>query len=228
MSLKYAPKPVLVASHGLVLGGGCEFVMHGWQAQAAAETYIGLVETGVGIVPAGGGCKEMVLRAADAAEDETDLLNRLRHYFEKSATATVYTSAEQAREGGYLRASDGVTMNLARLVEDAKQACLGLVRRGAKPRSPRNDIQVAGETAYAQMMLGVHMMQRAGYASEHDAKVAGKLAYILSGGALHPAQKVSEQYLLDLEREAFLSLCGEPKTLERMQSVLTTGKPVRN
>jgi 3-hydroxyacyl-CoA dehydrogenase len=119
-------------------------------------------------------------------------------------------------------------MNLARLVEDAKQACLGLVRRGAKPRSPRNDIQVAGETAYAQLMLGVHMMQRAGYASEHDAKVAGKLAYILSGGALHPAQKVSEQYLLDLEREAFLSLCGEPKTLERLQSVLTTGKPVRN
>ncbi len=228
MSLKYAPKPVVVASHGLVLGGGCEFVMHGWQAQAAAETYIGLVETGVGIIPAGGGAKEMALRAADAAEDDLDLLNRIRHFFEKAATATVYTSAEQARAGGYLRDSDGITMNLARLVEDAKQACLGLIRRGYRPRTPRTDIKVAGEAAYTQLKLGIHMMQRAGYASEHDGKVAGKLAYILSGGALNPPQEVREQYLLDLEREAFLSLCGEAKTVERMQSVLKTGKPVRN
>ena len=228
MSLKYAPKPVVVAPHGLTLGGGCEITMHGWHVQAASETYIGLVEAGVGLIPAGGGCKEMALRAADDSEDDLDLLNRLRHYFEKAATATVYTSAEQAREGGYLRDSDGVTMNIARQVEDAKQACLGLVRRGYRVRTPRTDIRVAGDTAYAQMKLGIHMMQRGGWASEHDGKVASKLAWIMSGGALRPAQEVSEQYLLDLEREAFLSLCGEQKTLERIQSVLQTGKPVRN
>ncbi|MBI4465981.1 MAG: 3-hydroxyacyl-CoA dehydrogenase/enoyl-CoA hydratase family protein [Acidobacteria bacterium] len=228
MGLKYAPKPVVVAPHGLALGGGCEFVLHGARVQAAAESYIGLVETGAGIIPAGGGCKEMVVRAMDAAEDELERLSRLRHTFETIALAKVSTSADHARRMGYLRDSDPISMNPERLIADAKQAVLGLVRTGYRQPAPRTDIPVPGETAYAQMKLGIHLMRRADRISDHDAKIAEKLAYVLSGGALNPPQPVSEQYLLDLEREAFLSLCGEPKTLERIQYILKTGKPLRN
>ncbi len=228
MSLKYAPGPVVVAPHGMALGGGCEITLHGARAHVAAESYIGLVEAGAGLIPAGGGCKEMLIRALDAAEDDLDRLNRVRHTFETIALATVATSAEHARQLGFLRDADSVSMNGDRLIADAKQTVLALIAQGYRPGSPRTDIRVPGEAAYAQMKLGVHMMQRSGYASEHDGVVASKLAYILSGGALNPSQTVSEQYLLDLEREAFVSLCGEPKTQERIQHLLKTGKPLRN
>ncbi|MEE9235626.1 MAG: 3-hydroxyacyl-CoA dehydrogenase NAD-binding domain-containing protein [Candidatus Acidoferrales bacterium] len=228
MSLKYAPKPVVVAPHGLALGGGCEFVLHSARAQVAAESYIGLVETGAGIIPAAGGCKEMVVRAVDAAADELDRLNRIRRVFENIALARVSTSADEARRLGYLREGDLVSMNRDHLLADAKQTALTLVRQGYRPPTPRSDILVPGEAAYAQMKLGIHLLRRGDRISDHDVKIATKLAYVLSGGALNPPQPVSEQYLLDLEREAFLSLCGEPKTLERIQYLLKTGKPLRN
>jgi 3-hydroxyacyl-CoA dehydrogenase len=227
MSLKYAPRPVVVATHGLALGGGCEFVLHGACVQAAAESYIGLVETGAGLIPAGAGTKEMLLRALDAAQNELERLSRVRQAFETIALAKASTSADEARRLGYLRPSDRVSMNADRLVADAKQTALGLVP-GYRPATPRTDIVVPGETAYAQLQLGIHLMQRAGYASDYDAHVASKLAYVITGGALNPPQPVSEQYILDLEREAFLSLCGEPKTQERIQYLLKTGKPLRN
>jgi len=228
MSLKYAPKPVVVAPHGLALGGGCEFTLHGHCAQAAAETYMGLVEAGAGLIPGGGGTKEVLVRALDAATDELDRLNRIRHAFEAMALGKASTSAEEARQLGYLRSSDRITMNQDRLIADAKQTVLALARQGYRPGTPRHDLVPPGETLHAQLQLGIHLMQRAGYASDYDAHVAGKLAYVISGGALNPPQPVSEQYILDLEREAFLSLCGEPKTQQRIQHLLKTGKPLRN
>ncbi|MFQ5695792.1 MAG: enoyl-CoA hydratase/isomerase family protein, partial [Terriglobia bacterium] len=228
MSLKYAPRPVVVAPHGMTLGGGCEFCLHGARVQAAAESYIGLVETGAGIIPAGGGCKEMLVRAMDAAADELERLSRIRHVFETIALAKTSTSADEARELGFLRDADPVSMNPERLLADAKQTVLSLVRQGYRPPTPRTNVMVPGEAAYAQMQLGIHLLRRAERISDHDAKIADKLAYVLSGGALNPPQPASEQYLLDLEREAFLSLCGERKTLERIQYILKTGKPLRN
>jgi 3-hydroxyacyl-CoA dehydrogenase len=228
MSLKYAAKPVVVAPQGMALGGGCEFVLHGTCVQAAAESYIGLVEAGAGLIPAGAGTKEMLVRALDAGTDDLDRLNRVRHTFETIALAKVSTSAEEARRLGYLRSRDRISMNQDRLLADAKETVLDLARQGYRQGTPRNDIVVPGEALYAQLKLGIHLMQRAGYASDYDAHVAGKLAYVISGGALNPPQPVSEQYLLDLEREAFLSLCGEPKTQQRMQHLLKTGKPLRN
>jgi 3-hydroxyacyl-CoA dehydrogenase len=228
MSLKYAPKPVVVAPYGLALGGGCEFVLHGPRVVAAAESYLGQVEVGAGLIPAGGGCKELALRAVDAASDELDCLNRLRHAFENIALAKVSTSADDARRLGYLRPGDSVTMNLDRLVADAKQTVLAMAAQGYRPATPRQDIRLPGETAYAQMKLGVHLMRRAERITDYEVVIAEKLAYVLSGGALNPPQPVSEQYLLDLEREAFVSLCGERKTQERIQYLLKTGKPLRN
>ncbi len=228
MSLKYAPKPVVIAPHGMALGGGCEFVLHGARTQASAESYIGLVEVGAGLIPAGGGTKEMLVRALDAAEDDLEGLNRVRHVFETIALAKTSTSAEEARRLGYLRPTDAITMNQDRLLADAKQAVLELARQGYRPGAPRNDIVVPGEASYAQMKLGIHLMHRAEQITDHEVTIAGKLAYVLSGGRLNPPQAVSEQYLLDLEREAFLSLCGEPKTQERIQYLLKTGKPLRN
>ncbi|MFQ5663481.1 MAG: 3-hydroxyacyl-CoA dehydrogenase NAD-binding domain-containing protein [Terriglobia bacterium] len=228
MSLKYAPRPVVVAPHGMALGGGCEFVLHAARVQAAAESYIGLVETGAGLIPAGGGTKEMLVRAVDGAENELERLNRIRHAFETIALAQASSSADHARQLGFLRAGDLVSMNRDRLLADAKQTVLALVAQGYRPPTPRSDILVPGETAYAQMKLGIHLMRRAERISDYDAVIASKLAYVLSGGALNPPQPVSEQYLLDLEREAFLSLCGEPKTVERIQYILKTGKPLRN
>ncbi len=228
MAFKYAPRPVVVAPHGMALGGGCEVVLHGQRVVAAAETYLGQVETGAGLIPAGGGCKELLLRATDTASDELDLLNRIRHLFETIALAKVSTSAEHARRLGFLRQGDQITMNLDRLLGDAKQTVLAMARTGVRPGTPRTDIRVPGEAAYAQMKLGIHMMRRAEHITDYEAVIAEKLAYVLSGGALNPPQAVSEQYLLDLEREAFVSLCGERKTQERIQYLLKTGKPLRN
>ncbi|MCI0489822.1 MAG: 3-hydroxyacyl-CoA dehydrogenase NAD-binding domain-containing protein [Blastocatellia bacterium] len=228
MSLRYSAKPVVTAPHGMALGGGCEITMHGDKARAAAETYLGLVEVGVGLIPGGGGVKEMVLRAVEDALPDEDLFARIRKVSETIAMARVSTSAVEAREIGFLRDTDPITMNRDRLIEDAKQTALAMVREGYTPPRPRTDIPVLGEPALAAIKLAVHMMIRGGFISEYDGHVARKLAYIITGGDLSRKTLVSEQYLLDLEREAFVSLCGERKTQERIQHMLKTGKPLRN
>jgi 3-hydroxyacyl-CoA dehydrogenase len=232
-TIKHSPKPVVVAPQGLALGGGCEIVLHATRVHAAAESYIGLVETGVGLIPGGGGTKEMMIRANERAEGEEDLdlFHALKPVFENIAMAKVSTSGEEARELGYLRRSDLVAMNLDRLIADAKQTALGLVRsewRQTAPAPTEPSIRVLGEEFSAAAKLAVHMMLRGEYISEYDALVARKLGNVLAGGALTSAQLVSEQYVLDLEREAFVSLCGERKTQERIAHTLKTGKPLRN
>lgn len=216
MALKCAPVPVVAAPFAMTLGGGCEMALHARRVQASAETYMGLAEAGVGLVPAGGGCKEMLLRLGDA-----------RTAFELIGYAKVSASAAHARELGLLRACDGVSMNPERLVGDAKAAALALVPSYA-PGAPRDDIPVAGAAGYATLKTGAYLAREGGSISEHDALIGEKLACILSGGSLTGAQRVSEQYLLDLERESFLSLCGTAKTQERIQYMLKNGKPLRN
>jgi 3-hydroxyacyl-CoA dehydrogenase len=228
MQLRYSPKPVVVAAHGMALGGGCEITMHGDKARAAAETYLGLVEVGVGLIPGGGGVKEMVLRAVDGALPDEDLFPHIKKVSETIAMARVSSSAEEARDLGFLRATDHITMNRDRLIEDAKQTALAMVREGYDQPRPRTDIPVLGEPALAAIKAAVHMMIRGGFISEYDGHVARKLAYVITGGGLTRKTLVSEQYLLDLEREAFVSLCGERKTQERIQHMLKTGKPLRN
>src|SRR5580704_13768882 len=233
MAIKYAPRPVVAAPQGLALGGGCEIGLHAGRIHAAAEAYIGLVETGVGLIPGGGGTKEMLIRANEhsAGGENLDLFHALKPVFENIAMAKVSTSGEEARELGYLRRSDLVAMNLDRLVADAKQTALGLVRgewRQTAPAVGEPSIRVLGAEFSAAAKLAVHMMLRGEYISEYDALVARKLGHILAGGALTSSQLVSEQYLLDLEREAFVSLCGERKTQERIAHTLKTGKPLRN
>jgi 3-hydroxyacyl-CoA dehydrogenase len=233
LAIKHASKPVVVAPQGLALGGGCEIVLHGARVCAAAEAYMGLVEAGVGLIPGGGGTKEMMIRANERAEGEEDLdlFHALKPVFENIAMAKVSTSGEEARELGYLRRADLVAMNLDRLVADAKQTALGLVRsewRQTAPAATEPSIRVLGEEFSAAAKLSIHMMLRGEFISEHDALVARKLAHVISGGALTSAQLVSEQYLLDLEREAFVSLCGERNTQERIAHTLKTGKPLRN
>jgi 3-hydroxyacyl-CoA dehydrogenase len=233
LAIKHANKPVVVAPQGLALGGGCEIVLHGTRVCAAAEAYMGLVEAGVGLIPAGGGTKEMILRANERAEGEEDLdlFHALKPVFENIALAKVSTSGEEARELGYLRRADVVTMNPDRLVGDAKEMALGLVRsewRQTAPAPNQPSIRVLGGEFIAAAKLSVHMMLRGEFISEHDALVAQKLAQVIAGGPLSSAQLVSEQYLLDLEREAFVSLCGERKTQERIAHTLKTGKPLRN
>ena len=237
LALKYAPKPVVAAPQGMALGGGCEIGLHSTKIQAASEAYIGLVETGVGLIPGGGGTKEMVIRANEHAGggEDLDLFHALKPVFETLAMAKVGTSAEESRDLGFLRREDGVSMNRDRLVADAKEVALALVRGGYKPAaagwqegSQATEIKVLGEQFLAGAKLAIHMMQRGGFISEYDAHVGRKLANILAGGALSSPQTVSEQYLLDLEREAFVSLCGERKTQERMAHTLKTGKPLRN
>jgi 3-hydroxyacyl-CoA dehydrogenase len=228
MALKYADVPVVVATHGLTLGGGCEIALHGDRVQAAAETYMGLVEVGVGLIPAGGGTKEMTIRAVDQLPPgETDLLPVIQRAFETIAFAKTSTSAADAARLGYLRPVDSVTMNRERLIADAKARARLRVDEGyhapvAKP------VFVGGDAVLAPLKLGVHLAWRAGRISDHDALIGRKLATIMAGGTLpHPAT-VSEQQLLDLEREAFLSLLGERKTQERIQHTLKSGKPLRN
>jgi 3-hydroxyacyl-CoA dehydrogenase len=227
MALKSSPVPVVVAPAGLALGGGCEICLHGDRVRAAAETYMGLVEAGVGLIPAGGGTKEMLLRAVDES-DTDDVFPNVRAAFETIGLGKVSTSAPDARRLGYLRMVDGVVMNRERLIAEAKAAALARVREGYQPPVPRASVPVGGAETLARLSLGVHLMHRAGHISDHDALIGRKLAWILAGGDLPHAASVTELHLLDLEREAFLSLCGEPKTLERIGYTLKTGKTLRN
>jgi 3-hydroxyacyl-CoA dehydrogenase len=219
-ALRYAEVPVVVAPAGLTLGGGCEIALHGDRIQAAAETYMGLVEAGVGLIPAGGGTKEMLARSGASA-------SALQRTFETIGFAKISTSAADARRLELLRSGDGVTMNRERLISDAKALALERVREGYQRPVPRT-IAVGGEGALAAFKLGIHLARRGGRISEHDAVVARALASIMAGGSLPHAAMVSEDYILDLEREAFLKLCGEKKTLERIQYTLKTGKTLRN
>jgi 3-hydroxyacyl-CoA dehydrogenase len=216
MALKYAPKPVVAAPFARTLGGGCEIILHSTRAQASAETYIGLVEVGVGVIPGGGGCKELLLRLKDP-----------RRVFELIGFARVSSSAEDAKKLGLLNRTDSISMNPERLIGDAKALALSLVPSHS-PGLPRTDIKVAGENGYALLKMGAWSARQGHFISDYDETIAEKLAYILTGGRLTGEQTVSEQYLLDLEREAFLSLCGHPKTQERMAYMLKTGKPLRN
>jgi 3-hydroxyacyl-CoA dehydrogenase len=227
MALRYADVPVIVAPAGLALGGGCEIALHADRIQAAAETYIGLVEVGVGLIPAGGGTKEMTARAAEARTGN-DLLPTVQRAFESIGFAKTSTSAADAQRLGYLQATDAWTMNRERLLADAKTRALQRVREGYQPPAPRKAIPVGGETVSAPLKLGIHLAQRAGRISDHDALIGRKLATIMAGGSLPHATVVTEQHLLDLEREAFLSLVAERKTQERIAHTLKTGKPLRN
>jgi 3-hydroxyacyl-CoA dehydrogenase len=230
MRLRYSAKPVVTAPYGLTLGGGCEITMHGDKARAAAETYIGLVEVGVGLIPAGGGTKEMTMRAMDLARKtpDADPLAFLKKAFETIAMGKVATSAQEARSFGILRDGDAISMNGDRLIADAKAEVLALTETGYVQPVERTDIFVMGEQAQAAIKLALHMMRRGEFISDHDQIIGKKLAKIMSGGDLNHSTYVSEQYLLDLEREAFLSLCGERKTQERIAAMLKTGKPLRN
>jgi 3-hydroxyacyl-CoA dehydrogenase len=230
MSLRYSPKPVVVAPHHLTLGGGCEMTLHADRAVAAAETYIGLVEVGVGLIPGGGGTKEMAVRASEAVEDlpSLDQFEILKRNFELTAMGKVATSAVEARHWGLMRKQDRVVMNDKRVIEEAKQTVLTLAREGYVAPQPRQDVLVLGEAALTKFKLGIHMMKRGGYISDHDGLIGTKIANVMSGGNLTRPTRVSEQYLLDLEREAFVSLCGTKATQERLAHMLKTGKPLRN
>jgi 3-hydroxyacyl-CoA dehydrogenase len=231
MSLRYSPKPVVVAPFQMTFGGGCEMVLHADRVRAAAETYIGLVEVGVGIIPAGGGTKEMLVRAMDSIPQnvtDADPFPFVKRAFETIALARVATSAEEARTLGFLNEDDAVSMNTDRLIADAKQEVLALASTGYVAPRPRTDIPALGLAALYTLKLGIHQMKRGGFISDHDALIGEKLARILTGGDLNHPTRVSEQYLLDLEREAFLSLAGERKTQERIAHMLKSGKPLRN
>ncbi len=240
--IKFCPRPVVVAPFGMCLGGGVEICLHAAARQAHAELYMGLVEAGVGLIPGGGGCKEMTLRSVEAGSsirpdargegsargDELAIFEALKKNFETIAKATVSTSAAEARGLGFLRASDRVTPNRDQLVADAKHRACELAEAGYTAPQPRTDIPAPGENALATLKLAVWTMREGAFISEHDAKVANWGAHILCGGKLTPGTPVTEQYLLDLEREAFLSLCGEKKTQDRIAFTLKTGKPLRN
>jgi 3-hydroxyacyl-CoA dehydrogenase len=231
MALKYAPKPVVAAPFGLTLGGGTEMILHAARVRAAAETYMGLVEAGVGLIPAGGGTKEMLVRAMDKApaDPDADPFAFVKEVFMNIAMAKVSASAEEARKLGYLSPKDSISMNRDRQIRDAKELALDLARLGYRPGKPREDVRVLGQAAFVKMKLGLHLMRRAEYISDYDVVVATHLAKVLCGGGeFTSAQLVSEQYLLDLEREAFLSLCGQKQTVERIQYMLKRGKPLRN
>lgn len=228
MRIRYSSVPVVVCPQGRTLGGGCEMTMHADIAQAAAETYIGLVEVGVGLIPAGGGTKELTKRVSDALEEGDVELNAVQNAFMNIATAKVALSGEEAREMGVLRKSDRISVNRDRQLKDAKAAVIELAEAGyAMPVQAKN-IKVQGRSGLALFTAGVYGMRMGNYISDHDQKIALKIANVMCGGDLTAPQEVSEQYLLDLEREAFVSLTGEKKTLERIQSILTGGKPLRN
>jgi 3-hydroxyacyl-CoA dehydrogenase len=235
-AIKFSPKPVVCAPFGMTLGGGCEVALHSYLRQPHAELYMGLVEVGVGLLPGGGGCKEMTLRAVDAATsirpdgrgESVELMEAMKRTFETVAMAKVSTSANEARGLGFLSDLDFVSMNRERLLSDAKAAAIEIVRVGYKPAVPRTDIPAPGENILATLKLGVHIMRQGEFISDHEQKIGNKVAEVLCGGALSPGTPVSEQYLLDLEREAFKSLCGERKTQERIQYTLKTGRPLRN
>jgi 3-hydroxyacyl-CoA dehydrogenase len=228
-AIRYADVPVVIAPAGMTFGGGCEIVLHGDRVQAAAESYIGLVEVGVGLIPGGGGTKEMLARAVDGLPSgHVDLLPFVQRVFETIGFAKVSTSAADARALGFLGDADRVTMNRERLMADAKAYALERVAGGYQRPTPRTAIPVGGDGILAALKLGLHLAWRGGRISDHDVVVGRALAKVLAGGSLPHQTSVSEQYLLDLEREAFLRLCGERKTLERIQHTLKTGKPLRN
>jgi 3-hydroxyacyl-CoA dehydrogenase len=235
-AIKFSPKPVVVAPFGMSLGGGCEITLHGAARQPHAELYTGLVEVGVGLLPGGGGCKEMTLRALDKAYhvrpagrgESVELMEAMKQAFETVAMAKVSMSAAEAKDLGFISSGDDITMNRERVLTDAKQRALELVKEGYRAPVPRTDILAPGESILATLKLGVHIMHEGEYITDHEVKIANKVAEVLCGGAVNPGTPVSEQYLLDLEREAFKSLCGEKKTQERIQYTLKTGKTLRN
>ena len=235
-AVKFSPKPVVLAPFGLALGGGCEISLHGAARQPHAELYMGLVEVGVGLLPGGGGCKEMLLRAVDSAAsirpdgrgESVELMEAMKKAFETVATAKVATSAHEARGLGFLSNSDRITMNRERVLSDAKARALDLVKAGYEPPVMRTDIPAPGEGILAALKMGVYLMRKGDYISDHEQKLGAKIAEVLCGGNVTPGTPVSEQYVLDLEREAFKSLCGEKKTQERIQYTLKTGKTLRN
>ncbi|MFZ1009799.1 MAG: 3-hydroxyacyl-CoA dehydrogenase NAD-binding domain-containing protein [Candidatus Sulfotelmatobacter sp.] len=240
-AIKFSPKPVVVSAFGLCLGGGTEISLHAAARQPHAELYTGLVEVGVGLLPGGGGCKEMLLRAVDGAAaarggkvsgealaGSIEMLEAIRRAFETIATAKVATSAPEARGLGFLAESDRITMNRERILSDAKARALELVRAGYEPPVPRTDIPAPGESLLATLRMGVHMMRQGDYITDYETKLGGKIAEVLCAGNVTPGTPVSEQYILDLEREGFKSLCGEKKTQERIQYTLKTGKTLRN
>jgi 3-hydroxyacyl-CoA dehydrogenase len=235
-AIKFSPKPVVSAPSGFALGGGCEVSLHAAARQPHAELYMGLVEVGVGLLPGGGGCKEMLLRAVDSAAsirpdvrgESVELMEAMKKAFETIATAKVATSAHEARGLGFLSSSDRITMNRERVLSDAKARALEVVRTGYEPPVMRTDIPAPGENILAALKMGVYLMRQGEYISDHELKLGTKIAEVLCGGNITPGTPVSEQYLLDLEREAFKSLCGEKKTQERIQFTLKTGKTLRN
>src|ERR1700722_2313393 len=235
-AIKFSAKPVVVAPFGLTLGGGTEISLHAAARQPHAELYMGLVEVRVGLLPGGGGCKEMLLRALDSAAairpggrgESVELMEAMKKAFETIATAKVSTSAQAARGLGFLADGDGITMNRERVLADAKARALELLRAGYEPPLPRSDIPAPGENILATLKLGVHIMRQGEYITDHEVKIGTKVAEVLCGGNVTSGTPVSEQYVLDLEREAFKSLCGEKKTQERIQFTLKTGKTLRN
>ena len=229
MRVRYSGIPVIVAPHGMTFGGGCEMSMHADKVVAAAETYIGLVEFGVGIIPGGGGSKEMAMRASDLFRKNDVELNILQEYFLTVAMAKVSTSAYEAFDTGILQhGKDIVVVNKDRQIGEAKKHALLMAEAGYTQPIRRKDVKVLGKQALGMFLVGTDQMVSGKFISEHDQKIANKLAYVMAGGDLSESALVSEQYLLDLEREAFLSLCTERKTLERIQFMLTKGKPLRN
>jgi len=237
MKLKYLDRPVVAAPAGMALGGGCEICLAADRVRYAAETYMGLVEVGVGLLPAGGGCKESLIRntehlfeiqAGGVYPKQIELMPFVARAFETIALAKVSTSGPEAVKLGLLRSTDKMTVNRDYIIEDAKKTVLAMNMEGYKPPMPRDEIRVAGENTFAMIKLAIWTLHHSGYITDHDVTVATKVGYVLSGGNVIADTKVSEQYLLDLEREAFLSLCGDPKTQARIQHMLTTGKPLRN
>ena len=239
-AIKFSPKPVVSAPFGLCLGGGTEISLHAAARQPHAELYTGLVEVGVGLLPGGGGCKEMLLRAVDSAAasrgkvsgealaGSVEMMEAMKKAFETIATAKVATSAHEARGLGFLSDSDRITMNRERVLSDAKARALELSRAGYEPPVPRTDIPAPGESLLAALKMGVHLMRQGDFITDYEVKLGGKIAEVLCGGNVTPGTPVSEQYILDLEREGFKSLCGEKKTQERIQFTLKTGKTLRN
>jgi 3-hydroxyacyl-CoA dehydrogenase len=240
-AIKFSPKPVVVAPFGMTLGGGAEITLHAPARQPHAELYIGLVEVGVGLLPGGGGCKEMLLRAIDGASAlrqgtrpsvglaaSVELAETMKKAFETIATAKVATSAHEAQGYGFLSNSDHVSMNRERVLADAKARALELVRASYEVPVARTQIPAPGESILAALKLGVHLMHEGGHITDYEVKLGHKIAEVLCGGNLTPGTPISEQYVLDLEREAFKSLCGERRTQERIQYTLKTGKTLRN
>ena len=235
-AIKFSPKPVVVAPFGLCLGGGTEISLHSQALEPHAELYMGLVEVGVGLIPGGGGCKEMLLRAVDSAEsirpggrgESVELMEAMKKAFETIAMAKVSTSAHEARGLGFLHEADNITMNRDRVLSDAKARALEMLHAGYEAPVPRTDIPAPGENILAALKMGVHLMRQGEYITEHEVKIGNKVAEVLCGGNVSPGTPISEQYVLDLEREAFKSLCGEKKTQERIQYTLKTGKTLRN